>query len=73
MKPTSLQTRARLTWYGAIAFTALAVIAIIAKMEAVALTALAGITTIITGYHASQGYTKGQYIKANPNAKNLEG
>ena len=73
MKRTALQTRARLTWYGAIAFTVLAIVAMAVKMETVALTALAGITTIITGYHASQGYTKGQYIKANPNDQNLQG
>jgi hypothetical protein len=67
------QTRARLTWYGAIAFTILSVIAMFKGMESVALAALAGITTIITTYHASQGYTKGQYIKTHPTDKNLEG
>lgn len=59
-------TRAKLTWYGSIAGTVLAVIAIVAKMEAVALAGIGLITTIITGYHASQGYTKGQFIKNNP-------
>ena len=59
-------TRAKLTWYGSIAGTVLSIIAIAADMESVALAGIGLITTIITGYHASQGYTKGQFIKTNP-------
>ena len=67
------QTRAKLTWYVVIAFTVLAIVGMIYGMEAVALAGIGGMTANVTTYHASQGYTKSQYIKANPTDKNLEG
>ena len=66
-------TRIRITWYGAIVFTILAILGIIFKMEAVALASIGGITTIISVYHGSQGYTKGQFIKSNSNSTTLQG
>ena len=63
-------TRIKITWYCSIAFTILAVLAIFKGMNDVALSAIGGITMIVTVYHGSQGYTKGQYIKSNSGNEN---
>ncbi len=64
MKRTT-QTRHKITWFGAIVFAITIVFGILLKMEQVVITALGGITFIIGGYQASEGYTKSKFIQTN--------
>ncbi len=57
------QTRHKITWFGAIVFAITIVLGIFLKMEQVVITALGGITFIIGGYQASEGYTKAKFIQ----------
>lgn len=59
------QTRHKITWFGAIVFALSVILSIFFNMEQVAITALGGITFIIAGYQASEGWTKGKYIDKN--------
>lgn len=59
------QTRNKITWFAAIVFSVAVFYAINKGMEQVAITALGGITFIITAYHGSEGYTKGKLIEKN--------
>ncbi len=56
------QTRNKITWFGAIVFALTVFFAIYKEMEQVATYALGGITFIIGGYQASEGFTKAKYI-----------
>lgn len=57
------QTRNKITWFGAIVFFITIILGIFFKMEQVVITALGGITFIIGGYQASEGYTKAKFIQ----------
>ncbi len=56
------QTRIKITWFGAIVFALTVFVAIFKNMEELAGYALGGITFIIGGYQASEGFTKAKYI-----------
>ena len=63
------QTRIKITWFGAITFALIALLGVVhaffsegGGMEQVIITAIGGITFIIGGYQASEGWTKGKYI-----------
>lgn len=64
------QTRNKITWFGAVVFSLATFLAIAFKMEQVAITAMGGITFIIAGYQASQGYTKSKFLETNKPAQN---
>lgn len=70
---TAKGTRLRITLIATILLSILSFAAIIAGMENVALAGVSGIGLLGGGYQASQGFTKTQYIKANPTDKNLQG
>lgn len=59
------QTRHKITWFGAIVFFVTIILGVIFKMEQVVITALCGITFIIGGYQASEGYTKAKFMQNN--------
>lgn len=73
MNTTGQKTRLRITLIATVLLAILAFASIIAKMENAALAAISGIGLLGGGYQASQGFTKGQYIKSNPKSENLEG
>jgi len=67
------KTRLIITIVVAVFLFVISITAIIKDMANVALMATGGIGTIGGGYQLSQGYTKSQFIKANPKHQNLEG
>ena len=69
MKNRMQQTRNKITWFGAVIFALTVFYAIFKGYEQVAITALGGITFIIAGYQASEGFTKGKFIDLNKNTE----
>lgn len=72
MKKRIKQTRNKITWFGAIVFALTVFLAIFQNMEQVATYALGGITFIIGGYQASEGFTKAKYIDKYNKPENEE-
>ena len=70
------QTRMKLTWFGAISILVVMLVALIIKTDDASTIISVGIpslTSLIIGYHGSQAYTKGQYLKNNKGNDKLEG
>ncbi len=63
------QTRNKLTWFGAIVIAIALILSVWLKLEQIAVTAIGGLTFVIGGYQASQGYTKAKFIQHNPTNK----
>lgn len=65
------QTRIKITWFGAIVFAIVSILGVLYKMEQVAITAIGGITFVITGYQASEGYTKAKFIQKTKDVEEI--
>jgi len=60
-------TRIRITWYASIVFTLFGVMAFFFEMEAVVLSCIAALTSVVGFYNGSQAFTKAKFIQhSNP-------